>query len=105
MLRHLTQHNHVPLSRALRLLKTRWIWGASRNWSLSSVSFVLLVGSKTPPEKPERPDRSDRPEKPNEPVGRTMIDKAKTLYLATGWLADSMAARIFSRLLASNSCP
>jgi hypothetical protein len=26
-------------------------------------------------------------------------------YLVTGWLADSMAARIFSRLSASNSCP
>ncbi len=26
-------------------------------------------------------------------------------YLATGWPADSMAARIFARLSASNSCP
>jgi len=63
-------------------------------WSSSSVLLTSLVELEKP-NKPKELDRPDRPERhPN--------DEAP--YLAT-WLANSMATRIFSRLVASNSCP
>ena len=64
-------------------------------WSISSVSLTSLVEL----EKPNTPKELDRPDRPV----RHPNDEAR--YLATGWLANSMATRIFSRLVASNSCP
>ena len=61
------------------------------------VYIVCLVGTTG---KPAR-----QPKKPNERKQRTTAGKGNIGYLTTEWVVDSMTARIFLRLSASNSCP
>ena len=64
---------------------------------LGLVYIVCLVGRTG---KPTR-----RTKETNERKRRTTAGEGKIGYLTTGCVVDSMAARIFVRLSASNSCP
>jgi hypothetical protein len=63
------------------------------------VYLVCLVG------RMEKRNQRNKLKKPDEQERRTTSGEAKIGYLAAGWVADSMAARIFTRDSRSNSCP
>jgi hypothetical protein len=73
-------------------------------WVVSVVWFISFL-SAIEPNEPNKPKKLNEPDEPDEQKRRKTTGEAKIGYLATRWLVDLMAARIFTRDSTSNSCP